>query len=238
MPKSKRNKLVSLTKVKSKGSKLKEKLIEDVRDACDTYPNFFILDVENMRNNSLKEIRSHWQGSRFFFGKNKVMGVALGNEEKSAYKDNMHLIAQEINGFRGLMCTDSTPERVQKYFSEFKADHFARSGATAPRGFRLEQGPLPTLAFSMEPTMRKLGLPTELNKGVVTLRQTVQVCSPGDVLTPEQCKILELFDTTMAVFRVKVNAQLVGSDFSKLLDDDDDEGGNAVMAEDDEDVFA
>jgi mRNA turnover protein 4 len=241
MPKSKRNRLVSLTKVQSKGSKLKQKLIEDVRDACDIYPNFFILGIENMRNTSFKEVRNHWRGSRFFLGKNKVMAIALGSTESSAYKENIHLLAQQIQGSRALMCTDSSPETVLRYFQEFKAPHYARSGATATREFRIAAGPIAHLSFAMEPQLRRLGLPTELKTGVIHLRQTVSVCREGDVLTPEQCKILELFEETMAVFRIKVHAQWVNGEFSQLIDDDEDSGeegdSNMAMA-DDEDVFA
>lgn len=56
----------------------------------------------------------------------------------------------------------------------------------------------------MEPQLRKLGLPTKLHQGIVSLLNDVTVCTPGDILTPEQCKILELFDQKQAVFRVRL----------------------------------
>ncbi len=44
--------------------------------------------------------------------------------------------------------------------------------------------------FSMTEPLRKLGLPVELKNTVVTLYQDHQVCAKGDVLTPEQARIL------------------------------------------------
>jgi hypothetical protein len=44
--------------------------------------------------------------------------------------------------------------------------------------------------FSMTEPLRKLGLPVELKNTVVSLYQDHQVCAKGDVLTPEQARIL------------------------------------------------
>ena len=58
----------------------------------------------------------------------------------------------------------------------------------------------------MEPHLRKLGLPTRLHGGVVEVLQETVVCRAGDVLTPEQCKLLQLFGVKMATFKVQLIA--------------------------------
>ena len=65
-----------------------------VRDCVDKYANLFIYDVANMRNNRLKEVRSLWCDSRFFYGKNRVMQLALGQTEAEEYRDGLHHIAE------------------------------------------------------------------------------------------------------------------------------------------------
>ncbi|XP_032405305.1 mRNA turnover protein 4 homolog [Xiphophorus hellerii] len=100
MPKSKRDKKISLTKTAKKGLESKQKLIEELRKCVDTYRNLFIFSVENMRNNKLKDIRTAWKHSRFFFGKNKVMIVALGKGQTDEYKDNLHKV--RMNGFTNI----------------------------------------------------------------------------------------------------------------------------------------
>ena len=47
-----------------------------------------------MRNSKLKEVRSQWKESRFFYGKNRVMQLALGRTEAEEYKEGLHNIAQ------------------------------------------------------------------------------------------------------------------------------------------------
>ena len=49
-----------------------------------------------MRNNKLKDIRTQWKESRFFFGKNRVMQLALGRTEAEEYKEGLHKIAEVL----------------------------------------------------------------------------------------------------------------------------------------------
>ncbi len=56
MPKSKRNKVVSLTKVKKKGREAKEEMVENVQEALTNYKKCFVLSFENMRTGPFKKI--------------------------------------------------------------------------------------------------------------------------------------------------------------------------------------
>jgi mRNA turnover protein 4 len=67
MPKSRRAKIVHLSKVEKKGKEHSEKLFSAVRDAADEYPYIYVFAVENMRNNYLKDIRAELSDSRFVF---------------------------------------------------------------------------------------------------------------------------------------------------------------------------
>jgi mRNA turnover protein 4 len=90
MPKSKRNKLVSLTRAQSKGKAGKEALIESVRhfaalflrhrprcclshslntisqvrECFDEYGSAYVVSLENVRNAKLKDVRTLWSHSR------------------------------------------------------------------------------------------------------------------------------------------------------------------------------
>lgn len=67
---------------------------------------------------------------------------------------------------------------------------YARSGARSIHAVELQEGPLEQFAHSLEPHLRSLGLPTSLKKGIVTLIQDYVVCKKGQVLSPEQAKLL------------------------------------------------
>ena len=64
MPKSKRARVLHLSKVEKKGKELAEKVYNAVREAADEYTLVFVFRVENMRNNYLKEVRTEFSDSR------------------------------------------------------------------------------------------------------------------------------------------------------------------------------
>lgn len=65
MPKSKRAKVVHLTKTDKKGKELSLKLFANVQEAADNYEHIFVFSVENMRNSYLKEVRQEFADSRY-----------------------------------------------------------------------------------------------------------------------------------------------------------------------------
>eukprot|EP00457_Paulinella_chromatophora_P016739 gb/GEZN01017603.1/.p1 GENE.gb/GEZN01017603.1/~~gb/GEZN01017603.1/.p1 ORF type:complete len:235 (+),score=39.12 gb/GEZN01017603.1/:31-735(+) len=234
MPKSKRQKLVSLTKTAKHGRKAKESLVEDVRNSLEVHSDIYLLAMRNPRNQAMKEVRAAWAGSRFYFGKNKLLALALGSDASSEAKANLHLLAKDIKGDRGLFFTNSPQDQVQKFFSEFKDEHFARSGLVADRTFSVPAGLLPQFSFAMEPQLRKLGLPTKLNNGVIELEAKVTVCQTGDVLSPEQCRILELFGQKLAHTHFIVYGRWSGDKYERLAEDEpepDDEEEERMQEE-------
>lgn len=56
---------VTLTKTKSKGRDAKQTLIENIREAVDSYENLFVLHYENMRSSSFKDVRIQFRDSRW-----------------------------------------------------------------------------------------------------------------------------------------------------------------------------
>ncbi|NWI21896.1 MRT4 protein, partial [Crypturellus soui] len=156
---------VSLTRTPRKGLEAKQALISELRQCVDTFRHLFVFSVANMRNDKLKGVRSAWRHSRIFFGKNKVMMVALGREPASEYRENLHKVSQHLRGEVGLLFTDRTKDEVHEWFSQFREVDFARAGNKATYTVSLDTGPLEQFPHSMEPQLRQLGLPTALKKG-------------------------------------------------------------------------
>ncbi|XP_067665942.1 mRNA turnover protein 4 homolog [Haliotis asinina] len=204
MPKSKRDRKVSLTQTRKKGLELKQKLVEEIRDTIDRYARIFTFSVQNMRNVQLKDVRQEWKHSRFFFGKNKVMSLAVGQSSENEYRDNLHKLSLQLRGQTGLMFTNKTKKQVLKYFDNLRVPDYARSGTTATQTVEIEEGPIPQFAHSLEPQLRQLGLPTALKRGVITLLHSHTICQAGDVLTPEQARLLKLFGHQMAQFHITI----------------------------------
>uniref|UniRef100_A0A671KDS2 Ribosome assembly factor mrt4 n=1 Tax=Sinocyclocheilus anshuiensis TaxID=1608454 RepID=A0A671KDS2_9TELE len=226
MPKSKRDKKVSLTKTTKKGLEAKQNLIEELRKCADIYRYVFVFSVENMRNNKLKDIRTAWKHSRFFFGKNKVMMIALGKGPTDEYKDNLHKVSKFLRGEVGVLFTNKTKDEVQEYFSSFKEVDYARAGNVATMAMTLDEGLLEQFPHSMEPQLRQLGLPTALKKGkaLVNMKTITQTSSPNN----EKffgLSIQKLFGIEMVEFKISIKCMWnsESGDLEKLMDGDSDE---------------
>mmetsp|Transcript_5460 Transcript_5460/g.13302 ORF Transcript_5460/g.13302 Transcript_5460/m.13302 type:complete len:231 (-) Transcript_5460:214-906(-) len=204
MPKSKRAKIVHLTKAKKKGRQRGDALIEEIRDSVDEFSNIFLFEVENMRNAALKDLRIQWKDSRFFIGRNKLMIVALGKDEEDEFRTGLSELANRVSGNCGLLFSNRDAKEVCRYFKDYKVPQFAKSGCSAPRKYTLSPRVLEGLPVSMEPQLRALGLPVRIKTGKLEIAVETTVCQEGAKLTPEQCKILEMFEEKMVNFRVKI----------------------------------
>lgn len=156
----------------------------------------WVVSFRNVRTKALKEIRLQWKGScrfshltdilkeknknRFYMGKNKVMQIALGLTPESSYKENifrlsqvknntvtgtMNLLFQRLTGQVALMFSNVPKGHLTELMSKVVQPEFAKAGSIACKTVKLQAGVLP-LQFTMEPVLRKMGLPVRLKEGV------------------------------------------------------------------------
>uniref|UniRef100_U5EXG8 Ribosome assembly factor mrt4 n=1 Tax=Corethrella appendiculata TaxID=1370023 RepID=U5EXG8_9DIPT len=211
MPKSRRDKKISLTKTDRKGLSSKQQIIEEIQKCKDEYQNIFLFTVHNMRNSKLKEIRTEWKHSRLFFGKNRVMRLGLKSvdvdeSEEGNQNDDLEKLQTEMIGQCGLLFTNKSKDYVVDWFKNYSAQEYARSGFKATKTVSLPAGPLEEFSHAIEPHLRSLGMPTKLERGIVTLYSDFTVCERNKVLTPEQARILKLLGKPMAKFKIVINS--------------------------------
>ena len=77
-----------------------------------------------------------------------------------------------------------------RFFKSYKLPDYARAGCVATSTVILPEGLLSQFSHTIEPYMRKLGLPVELRKGVPALIKEYKVCKNKEVLTSDKAKIL------------------------------------------------
>lgn len=153
------------------------------------------------------------------------MSRALGTDPSSAVAENIHLLSPHISGSVALLFTNRTPTEITEYFSTFTPVDFARAGAVASRTFVIPPGvvyatggTVPAehdvpLGHTIEPELRRLGVPTRMVRGKVVLGdvdgQTGEgytVCKEGETLDSRQTRLLKLFDQCLSEFKVRVLA--------------------------------
>lgn len=208
MPRSKRNKVVSLTKCKKRPKEAKDKMIDEIRTLCEKSPRIYVVSLENERNAFLQEMRKKLRPGTLVCAKNKVMQLALGDSPSSECQDGIHQLAAMLNGPCGLLFTKMDPAQVQSILADFRPMDYARSGAVATKTVIMERGTesLAKLPHSIEAHLRQLGLPTQLKDGVIHLLGNHTVCKEGQELTSDQAQILKLLDSKQAEFSMTVEA--------------------------------
>lgn len=151
------------------------------------------------------------------------MAVALGQNPETEAAENLHLLTPYLTGAVGLLFTSRDPTSVTDYFESFRPMDFARAGTEATRSFSIpaglvysRAGEIPAsedepISHTIEPELRKLGIPTRLIKGKVMLELTggqddFPVCKEGDVLDSRQTTLLKMFGVESSEFKVDLKA--------------------------------
>ncbi|KAI3752771.1 hypothetical protein L2E82_24808 [Cichorium intybus] len=214
MPKSKRDRAVTLSKTKKKGREHKENIVNSIREAVEQYNSIYVFSFENMRNLKFKQFREQLKStSRFFLGSNKVMQVALGRSDSDEIRTGLHKVSKLLRGDSGLCVTNMPKEEAQRIFNEYEDYDFARTGSIATETVELKEGPLDQFTHEMEPFLRKQGMPVRLNKGVVELVGDFVVCEEGKPISPESSRILRLMGMKMATFKLNLICRWSPEDF-------------------------
>ena len=152
------------------------------------------------------------------------MAKALGQTPEEATAPGIEGLTKYLAGNVGLVLTNRPVEAVLEYFNNMSLVDFARAGTVASRTFAIPTGVVHAtagevpaeydipLAHTLEPELRRLGVPTRMVKGKVVLGdesgegEPHVVCKEGEVLDSRQTRLLKMFDVCLSEFKVRVVA--------------------------------
>lgn len=159
-----------------------------------------------------------------FFAKTKMMVRALGQTPEEAVVPGIENLTPYLAGTAGILLTNRDPSSILSFFETFAPVDFARAGVPASRDFTIPAGVVYATAgevpkesdvpleHSIEPELRRLGVPTRMVKGKVVLGEEsgegegYRVCKEGEVLDSRQTRLLKMFGLCLSEFRVNVVA--------------------------------
>lgn len=152
------------------------------------------------------------------------MAKALGQSDAEAVAPGTEGLAKYLTGTVGLLLTNRPIDTVLSFFSTYTPADFARAGVEATRDFTIPAGVVYStggevppehdvpMEHTIEPELRRLGVPTRMIKGKVVLNdengegEGYVVCKEGEVLDSRQTRLLKLFSVCLSEFKVNVLA--------------------------------
>ena len=164
MPRSKRDKKITLTKVKKRGRDGRTELIDKVRAAVDEHAFLYVLKFDALRSVGFNDVRREWRESSLFLGKNKLMALALGRTPEDEVHDNARRVSARLIGDAALLATSRPRKDVLGFFEKLATPQFACAGTLATKTVKIAAGTLPADKFptSKLPELRKLGVEAEV----------------------------------------------------------------------------
>ena len=125
---------VTLSQTQKKTPAHKQQLIDEIKDSVSKFSYVYVFSTDNMRNTALKEVRQEWNDSRyfrrlffrifkfliliyqksFFFGKNKIMSLALGKAPQDEIKQDIHKVSNHLQLQCGLLFTNRSIEETKE----------------------------------------------------------------------------------------------------------------------------
>merc|ERR1711862_1043762 len=219
------------TQTKTKNNKEhKARHMQEIRDAINTYSNLYVFSYENMRSTKFINVRKYFHNdnnnkdsimndeddsmscsnsSRLFLGKNKLIQIALGRTIEDEHDINLHEVSSKyITGSIGLLCTSKSKSEIEHYFHSINEDDYARVGQyPISQNIIITNQDIKKFQTTMVDLFRKLGLPVEVNNGILKLiggREEYVLVKAGKnvMLSVETCKLLHLFEIKVAKFRL------------------------------------
>ena len=146
----------------------------------------------------------------------------------------------------GIVFTHLNKEDVMRAMKEKETKDFARVGQIATETIVCPEGPVKNaydvpMSHTLEATLRKHGLPTKLNKGVVECVKEKTICKRGAKLSADQCALLRQFGFKLATFKLRLAAgweKATGETEVFKIEDEDEILDYGTDNEEEEDRFA
>ena len=230
MPKSKRTKLVSLTRTQAKTKDAKTKLILKIHENISKYSRIAIITYNNFNNSAQLALRSTLGSlSKIVFGKKSILKLALTtykeNDEintNGIYSEHLEMLSDFIDEQSVALIFSNLPTSALKSKLEnFKKIEYALPNSVSPANVLLTKGDsvFKNLSVSNDNYLRGLGLDVIVKNGKLWLESDFLVAKKNEMLESKQCKILKLLGIKIGKVKVFVKAvfDMENNNFEKYV---------------------
>jgi len=166
------------------------------------YDVFLLVKADNVGSKQLQDIRKSLRGkAEILFGKNTMI-LSVLRECVDRYP-GLENIMPYIKGKTGLVFTNDDIRDIRSMLVAKKVQRAAKAGAVAPVKVVIPAG-----NTNLEPTktsfFQALSIPSKINKGSISLDNSVNLISAGEKVTHSQAALLQMLNIKPFQFGLSV----------------------------------
>jgi mRNA turnover protein 4 len=192
--------------LKKKKKKDKVEKANEIRGTLAPSERVRVIRFTSMKSECISNVRREFRSSTLCMAKHNVIAHAFGTTPEDSVRPNLYKLSQYLAANTGVFMTNEPHERISQFLESLTGPEFAQTGDIATETFTVPVGPLFQFRFNMDSYLRGLGLPVQLEKGVVTNVRDYDVCVAGEPLTKKAVELLKQFGVKMGRFEVKLIA--------------------------------
>ena len=209
MPRSKRTKLISLTRTKPKTRDAKGRFLLKLKTLLSRYTRVGVVTFANMNSAAQLKLRAHLGSlTKIVFGKKTLFKLALKSFREEAC-ESMEMLSDFMSeGQVALIFSNQPVSALKLKLDHFSDIEFAQPGTLSPANVTLDSGDsvFKSLSTSNDDYLRKLGLDVTVENGRLCLVSNFLAARKGSELTSDQCKLLKLLGIKLGRVSLTVRA--------------------------------
>ena len=209
MPKSKKSRVVTLNKTKSKLSGGREKSCAQLQALTNKYSRVFAIAILAISHENQLELRRSLPG-QFILAKKTIARYFFSNRTEEGAEDFASFLANDSSKDQiFFLFTNEKKEEVQKVLNKLNQDEFGREGSIATATIVLNKGPeaFDLIPVSSEEHFKNLGIPIKVSQGKLELESNFEACVRGRPLNAVQSKVLRMLGIKVAKLQPKIVAE-------------------------------
>lgn len=201
----------------------KENLLNIIASECEKYSKLFLVKISHPLSKILQEVRKECRPGNLFLGKNRVMVKGIEKySNKEQNKEIMKLVPKFKQGL-GIYFSNDSFDDIQKKLKQFKEEVYANEGDVSLKTIIIPVGQIfqeqESCLTYIEPKLRKEGMKTYLEKGIVLNKEEFIVCTAGKEISQKSANILRLLKIKVSVFKIEIVAYYSEDKVSFLIKD-------------------
>jgi len=167
--------------------------IKYLTDLMEKYDNIIVIDVSNINDKQVQEMRKILRGKAVIrMSKKSLQQRALDKYQEESNKENINELKESIPGQSALIFTDIDPFELRRIFLENKWMVAAKPGQKTPVDIVVPAGDtgLPTGQVISELNMT-LKLPTMIKNDTIHIREDTVTHESGDTVSTKEASVLK-----------------------------------------------